>query len=364
VDFNLDETQSDLRGLAAEVLGREAATARVEAHEKSGQAYDGGAWKALAQAGLLGACLPGEAGGAGLGTVEMAVILREAGARVAPVPLLSSLVTALTIGKYGSAAQKQALAPLAEGEIVLTAALRQPGSARLADAPSVTARQADGGFLLDGRTSVVPYAAEASRVLVPARVEGGHVALFLVDPQAAAVDAVPASTAEPCGVLTFTATPAEPLGEPNAGTTAAGLRRFGLAGIVATASGGLAGALDLTTAHIKARRQFGRALAEFQAVTMQIADVYIAKRALDATMWSGAWRVDRGLDDEAELDLSVAAYTTADTALRALYTCQHLHGGLGLDVTYPLHRYFAQGKHCAHLLGGLEAQLDTIGALA
>ena len=71
-----------------------------------------------------------------------------------------------------------------------------------------------------------------------------------------------------------------------------------------------------------------------------------------------------GLPDEAELDLSVAALTTTDAVLRALYTCQHLHGGLGLDVTYPLHRYFALGKHCAHLLGGQEAWLDTIGALA
>jgi hypothetical protein len=362
VDFNLDETQSDLRGLAAEVLGREATTARLEAHEKSGQPYDSGAWKAMAQAGLLGACVPEEAGGAGLGAAEMAVILREAGARVAPVPILSSLVAALTIGRYGSAAQKAALGPLAEGEMVLAAALREPGPAGLATAPSVTARAVGGGYRLDGRTSLVPYAAESWRVVVPARADDGRAALFLVDPQAAAVRAVPTATGEPCGALALDGTPGEPLGEAD-DTTASGLRRFALAGITATASGVLAGALDLTTAHIRTRRQFGRALAEFQAVTVQIADVYIAGRALDVAVWSGAWRIDKGLTGEAELDLSIAALTTADDMLRALYTCQHLHGGVGLDVTYPLHRYFALGKHCAHLLGGVEAQLDTIGAL-
>nr|BFE83166.1 hypothetical protein GCM10020093_057670 [Planobispora longispora] len=115
MDFNLDETQEDLRKLAAELFEGEAPTSRIEAHEASGAPYDAGLWRSLAQAGLLGACLPEEAGGAGLGPVEMAVILRETGARVAPVPVLQSLVTAATIARYGSREQREALAPLAEG---------------------------------------------------------------------------------------------------------------------------------------------------------------------------------------------------------------------------------------------------------
>jgi alkylation response protein AidB-like acyl-CoA dehydrogenase len=79
-------------------------------------------------------------------------------------------------------------------------------------------------------------------------------------------------------------------------------------------------------------------------------------------MWAGVWRLAEDRDDAAEV-LAVAAWTACEGGLQALYTCQHLHGGLGLDVTYPLHRHFAWGKHYAHLLGGAEAQLDTIGAL-
>jgi alkylation response protein AidB-like acyl-CoA dehydrogenase len=123
----------------------------------------------------------------------------------------------------------------------------------------------------------------------------------------------------------------------------------------------LAGALRLTTEYIRTRKQFGRALAEFQAVTMQIADVYIAGRALDVAMWSGAWRLAEGLP--AEEDLASAAFHTSE-AVKALYTCQHLHGGLGLDVTYPLHRYFAHAKQLAHRLGSGDVQLDLIGGLA
>ena len=364
MDFELDQTQTELKDLAAEVLTREATVARLDAHDASGRPYERGIWTAMAQAGLLGACLPEEAGGAGLGAVELAVVLRETAARAAPVPALATLVAAHAIARYGTADQRAALAPVAAGDAVLTVALREPGPSGPVRPKSVIARPAGGGVhLLDGRTGAVPYAAESSRVLVPAVVASGGTGLFLVDPRtAAAVHPVPTATGEPCAALEFAAAPAEPVGEPGEAAVA-GLRRIALAGITATASGALAGALELTTEHIRTRRQFGRVLAEFQAVTMQIADVYIAGRALDVAMWSGAWRIDHDLPEEAELDLAIAAHTAADAVLGALHTCQHLHGGIGLDISYPLHRHFALGKHCAHLLGGAEAQLDTIGAL-
>lgn len=360
MDFNLDETQSDLRKLAAELLDREVSAGRLEAHEASGAPYDARLWSSLAQAGLLGACLPEEAGGAGLGPVEMAVLLREVGAHVAPVPVQQSLVAALAVARYGSREQREALAPLAEGGLVLTSALREPGR-DLGAAPAVTARRDGGGWVLDGRKSTVSYAAQASRILVPAVTDGG-VGLFLASPEAMTLRPESVSTGEPAATLILEATPGEPVGAQD-GEAFDGLRRLALAGIIAVSSGVLAGALALTTEYVRTRRQFDRALAEFQAVTMQIADVYIAGRALDVAVWSGAWRLAEGAAEEAETDLAVGALTVTDSALRALYTCQHLHGGIGLDVTYPLHRYFAWGKHHAHLLGGVEARLDTIGAL-
>ncbi|MGI5492275.1 acyl-CoA dehydrogenase family protein [Microtetraspora malaysiensis] len=355
MDFNLDETQTELRALAADVLDRTATHAEIEAHEASGLPYASEIWAAMAQAGLLGVCLPEEAGGAGLGPIEMAVILREVGAHVAPVPALSSLVAALTIGRYGTTAQKEALAPLAEGTAVLTVGLREPG-AGFAEPPTTSAR--DGR--ITGRMSMVSHAAAASRILVPAHVEGSGVGLFLVDPAAVAVQEMSLSTGEPGAVIVMDDVPGEPVGEAD-GRAYEALRLHALAGITATASGVLAGALKLTTDYIKTRRQFDRALAEFQAVTMQIADVYIAARTVDVAVWSGVWRLAEGLP--AEEDLAIAAYTASDSVVRALYTCQHLHGGMGLDVTYPLHRYFAWSKHAANLLGGAEAQLDLIGAL-
>ncbi|MEU4538560.1 acyl-CoA dehydrogenase family protein [Streptosporangium sp. NPDC023825] len=363
MDFNLDETQTDLRKLAVDLLGKEVTSARLEAHEKSGASYDTALWRSLAGTGLLGAVLPEEAGGAGLGPVEMAVVLREIGAHVAPVPAEQSLVAAQVIARYGSREQREALAPLADGEISLAVAPSEPGRdfGDLAAPPVTTARRDGAGWVLDGAKGTTPYAAQAARILVPAATATG-VGLFLVEPAQAGLRPVPTSTGEPAAALALEAVPGELVGAED-GTAADGLRRLALAGNIAVTSGVLAGALALTTEYIRTRKQFGRALAEFQAVTVQIADVYIAGRALDVAVWSGAWRLAEGADEEAEVDLAVGALTATDQALRALYTCQHLHGGIGVDVTYPLHRYFAWGKHHAHLLGGVEARLDTIGAL-
>ncbi|WP_459803473.1 acyl-CoA dehydrogenase family protein [Herbidospora sp. RD11066] len=320
MDFDLDEPQRELRTLAAGLLDKES---DPEGHEKTGEAYDARLWATMARAGLIEAGLPADGG-----PIEMAVLLREVGAHVAPVPLLPALVTGQIIGRHGSAEQKARLAAVAEGGAPFTYAVR--GEVTVA------------GGRLTGRKTQVPYAGQAASVLVTA---GNDV--WIVEPQAVAVQET---------VVTFDDAP----GELIAGA-AHELELLVRAGLTATASGVLAQALRITTEHVRTRRQFGRALAEFQAVTMQIADVYIATRVLDAAVWSSAFRLAHGLD--AERDLAVAALHTADAALKALYTCQHLHGGLGVDVSYPLHRYFAWGKDAAHTLGGAEAQLDLIGEL-
>jgi alkylation response protein AidB-like acyl-CoA dehydrogenase len=356
MDFKLDETQEELRALAADVLANEAGHERLESHEKSGRPYDERLWKALREAGLTAVCAAEHAGGAGLGPVELAVVLREAGARAAPGPLAATLVSTLAVSRHGSREQLLRVS----GTNVSTVAIKEPGRP-LAAPPTTTAEPGaggsaagasepgEGGWSVSGRKAGVAHA--EGDVLVTA-----DQGLFLVHAPPATPEF--ASTGEPTATITLDRTPAERVAGPEA---VEDVRRLYTAAAVAQASGVLAGALRLTTEYIRTRKQFGRALAEFQAVTMQIADVYIAGRALDVAMWSGAWRLADGLP--AEEDLAIAAFHASE-AVKALYTCQHLHGGLGLDVTYPLHRYFAHAKHLAHRLGGGDAQLDLIGALA
>jgi 3-oxo-4-pregnene-20-carboxyl-CoA dehydrogenase alpha subunit len=133
-----------------------------------------------------------------------------------------------------------------------------------------------------------------------------------------------------------------------------------LAGACAFGDGLLAGALTLTTRHIRERHQFGRPLATFQAVAQQIADVSIASRTLHQITLAAGWRLATGRP--AAADLAVAAYWLARELPAALRTCHHLHGGIGLDVTYPLHRYSALAKDLVRSVGGAETCLERVAA--
>jgi alkylation response protein AidB-like acyl-CoA dehydrogenase len=142
------------------------------------------------------------------------------------------------------------------------------------------------------------------------------------------------------------------------GATAEDVDRFAIVGAAAVADGVLAGALALTAAHLRSRQQFGRPLATFQAVAQQVADVYVTARTVHLAAVSAAWRLDAGRD--AGDDLAVAAYWLAAELPKALQACHHLHGGLGVDITYPLHRYYSHAKDLARFVGGAAYRLDRV----
>ena len=200
MDFELDERHSDLRALAAGLLDRVAEVGAAAVRQAAGpdgggrsrrgarrcgrrrRRYDVAAWKAMAQAGLLDACLPAESGGAGLGTVGMAVLLREVGAHVADVPAFATLALgAFPLARHGTPRQRELLRAVADGELVLTGAVREPGNFA---APRTVARPSGAGYTLEGVKTAVPYAQEAAVILVPATVPGVGTGVFLVPPDA------------------------------------------------------------------------------------------------------------------------------------------------------------------------------------
>lgn len=312
MDFALDDTQQAVADLTRDILAR-------EPDPES-------AWKALAHAGLLA--------GEGLGVLETAVVLTEIGRAAVTLPALSTLALGvLPITRHGSPEQQELLAPVAAGERLLTAALRG----------SVTAA----GNLLSGKAIGVPNAATAHRILVPA----GDI-VFLVAPEDVALTRTYSASGNPEFTVVLTDTPGEQLCGTN------DLRRFALAGACAYGDGLLAGALALTATHVRTREQFGKPLATFQAVAQQIADVYIASRTLHLAAWSAIWRLAEGKDPDQ--DLAVAAYWLAEEAMPALHTCHHLHGGVGVDASYALHRYYSTTKDLVRLLGGPEHRLAAV----
>jgi hypothetical protein len=180
----------------------------------------------------------------------------------------------------------------------------------------------------------VLYAGEAARVLVTVSFAGGGTGVVVVDPAGEGVTLVrtPSASGEPEYALRLDGAPVLTA----LSAQSRDLERLATAGGCALADGALAGALALTTSYIAQRQQFGRALAQFQAVSQQIADVYIASRTLHLITMSALWRLETGRDPDD--DLHVAADWVRDTAQPAVLICHHLHGGIGVDVSYPLHR--------------------------
>jgi alkylation response protein AidB-like acyl-CoA dehydrogenase len=353
MDFDLTESQQEIARLAADVLA----------------AAD--PWKELARSGLLALAVPDELGGDGLGIVHIAVLLTEVGRRAVPVPALATLMNGvMPIARWGDANLQRALLPAAAaGELVLTAAIRERGDptpgtpATIADVagPAGAPHPHSAGLAtpshphaarpatVSGVKVGVPYAAEASRILVPVSFVAGGTGVVLVDPAADGVTLTrtPTSSGEPEYTLRLDKAPvAEVLGAPDVRD----LYRLAVAGACCLADGALAGALALTTTHVASRRQFGRPLAEFQAVSQQIADVYIASRTLHLATLSACWRLDTGRD--ADTDLDVAAWWVTEEAVNAVMSCHHLHGGIGVDVSYPLHRFSSMIRDLARFLGG------------
>jgi 3-oxo-4-pregnene-20-carboxyl-CoA dehydrogenase alpha subunit len=325
--------------------------------------YDRALWKELGQAGLLGLALPAWLGGDGLGVMDVAVLLTEVGRRAVRVPALATLVMgALPIARWGGRdVQEALLTGVATGDVVLTAAVREPSDPTPCS-PVTTARARDGSGTVSGVKVGVPHCAAARWILVPASFGSGGTGVVVVDPSAGGVTMrrTPSSAGGPEYTLRLDEAPiTHVLGEAD-GRVLADLYQLTIAGACCLADGALAAALALTTAHVGSREQFGRPLAAFQAVAQQIADVYIASRTLHLAAVSACWRLDTGR--EAGGDIDVAAYWLAEQAPRALRICHHLHGGTGMDVRYPLHRYSAFVKDLVRLVGGADHRLDRLGA--
>jgi alkylation response protein AidB-like acyl-CoA dehydrogenase len=202
----------------------------------------------------------------------------------------------------------------------------------------------------------VPYAAAARWILVPASSVSGPV-VTVVEPDADGLSCQRTRTSS--GLPEYTLRLEDtPVLHVLAGCAVAQLYQLAMAGACAVADGVVAAALELTTEHVRTREQFGRPLATFQAVAGQIADVYATARTLHLAAMSACWRLDTGRD--AGRDADVAAYWLAQHGPAALRTCHHLHGGLGMDISYPLPRYSALMTDLVALVGGADHRLDQL----
>jgi alkylation response protein AidB-like acyl-CoA dehydrogenase len=372
MDFTFNDEQTAVREAVQGIFSGLVTPDRVQEVEATEDRVDRELWAELARADLLGLAVPDTYGGGGYGMVELCLLLEAQGAVVAPVPLWATLVLgALPVAEFGSDALRSALLPgVVAGDVILTAALADVaddiavgGEGR----PAVTATPgSDGGLVLTGTAFAVPYAHVATRVLVPVATDAG-VVVAAVDPTAAGVTLEGAVTTNrevhPHLHLAGVAVAVDDLLAGGDAARGAEVRDWILerawTGLCALQVGIAESAVAQTAEYLNTRQQFGLPLATFQATKMRAADAAIDTEAIRVTTWQAAWRLDNGLD--ARRAVNVASWFAAESGQRVVFATQHLHGGMGADISYPIHRYFLWGKQIELLLGSPSAQLARLG---
>lgn len=403
MDFELSEADRTVRDLAAQVLGDLSTHERLRELSREGDGIDQKAWAALASTGVVGAALPEAHGGLGLDFMAPALVLEQVGYHASPVPLLSTAVMgAMPIAAFGTPDQQSRWLPsIADGSLLACAALPLDPAGPLTDEDAdaeagvgagtadsagtqaavgvgaltdrrltVTARpDGRGGWTLHGAVGLVIGGLDAGLALVPARLDGeGGTGVFCVvtDADGLRVEPVEVTTGRTEARFGFdgvTVEAGDRLG--GAGADGAEIADFielrTSAGLCMLMAGAARAAIKLAAAYTKQRHQFDRPIATFQAVSQRAGDSYIDAEAIALTAYQAAWRIAAGL--EARHQTAIAKYWASEGGFRVVHAAVHVHGGVGVDRDYPLHRHFLLARWAELALGHAETQLATLGRL-
>lgn len=389
MDFELGEEEQAIRDLTAQVLDDMSSHERLKALAADGDHVDCKAWAALAGTGVVGASVPEAYGGLGLGFLATAVALEEVGRRASPVPLLATAVMgAMPIAAYGTQSQRAAWLPgIADGSMLACAALAEDGTT--AGEPTTMARIATdrngptpdgdgsapgrgvlghdgGGYVLDGTKVLVAGGLDADIALVPARLDDGGVGVFIVptDAEGLEVRPVEVTTGRPEARFELSGVRVGPDALLGGGASEGAeivrfIERHANVGLCMMMAGAARAAIEMAADYTKQRHQFDRPIATFQAVSQRAGDSYIDAEAIWLTAYQAAWRLSAGLP--ADREIAIAKYWACEGGYRVVHAAVHVHGGVGVDRDYPLHRHFLAARHMELTLGHAEEQLADLG---
>jgi 3-oxocholest-4-en-26-oyl-CoA dehydrogenase beta subunit len=361
MDFTPTEASTDLGGLVRTISESIVTPEHQRALDKLDERFDRDLWTKLIEADILSTTAPESLGGGGFGVLEQAAALTALGRQLSAVPYLESAVLAAgALEKFGSSElQQQWAVPAINGSTIVTVAL--DGEMGQGPVQATSSGDPDGaGVRLTGTRTQVAYGPVADAFLVPADT-GTETRVYLI------------TAADPGVTLTALDTTGHgTVGHLELdGTAVDGSRVVGgrevldwltvhtALGRTAFQLGVLERALELTALYAREREQFDRPIGSFQAVSARLADGYIDVKALRSTLTQAAWRLSEDLP--ADIDVASAAFWAADAGHRVAHTAVHVHGGVGIDIDHPVHRYFLAAKQTEFALGGATGQLLRIG---
>ncbi|MBU0538156.1 MAG: acyl-CoA/acyl-ACP dehydrogenase [Gammaproteobacteria bacterium] len=367
MDFGFSEQQRDVQNLARQILSDNVTAEKLSQYDDyKAERFDRELWQKLADAGLMGVAIDEEFGGMGFGFFELGLLVEEAGRTIAPLPLISHLISAaLPIQQFASQTQKQVWLPkVASGEILLTAALSEAYNDDPAQ-PYLTLAKADGSdLLLSGEKTNVPFAHIADRILLAAKTSDG-VAVVLLDPKAEGVSlsAQQVTTYEPQYVVSLNNVRIGAGDILASGTEGQALMQWIAERTTVALCAHQLGASDkvmrMSASYTAERKQFGVLISTFQAVGHRAANCFIDVECLRLNTYQAISRLDGCLD--ATNEVQIAKIWAGDVGHRVSYAAQHLHGGTGIDRDYPLWRYCTWLRHNEMALGSSAKTLAKLG---
>ncbi|PSL10842.1 alkylation response protein AidB-like acyl-CoA dehydrogenase [Marinobacterium halophilum] len=356
MDFTLTEDQRAISDMAQGLFEDFCTDERMREFDQSGETIMQDLWQTCVQTGLHSLYIPEDFGGSGLGMTELMLVLEAQGRGLGMVPLWRHQVAATALATFAGDHFSTLVQAAATADTVLTLGLSE--SVKVTGL-GLAAVPEGSGWRVDGTAYAVPCALEASLALVLVNTEEGvRPACINLDSENVQVRGGVSTHGESvadlvCEGLSLPADALLPL------DAVEWLESRAIACMASLQMGVSAEQIRRTAEYVSERVQFDRKIAQFQAVQMTMADCQIATEALRTCLWQLCYRIDHGMPAAAE------ALSTAWHAVEAGHfvghKAQHVHGGIGVDLTYPIHRFLYWSRALSVGLGGNRATLERLG---
>ena len=357
MDFQLSEDQRAFAETASALFGEHCSDDALRAHDVSGTPFMQQLWPACVDMGLHGIVVPEADGGLGLGMTELMGVLVAQGAALALVPLWEHQLAATALARFGNEeARSRLLAAAVDGSVMWTVSLAALADARGA---GLHLTHTSAGLRLDGQVAAVPLGDQARYALLGVDDDGGS-RLVVLDLERPGVQRRTGLSQHHLGVADLLLSEVA-LGDdaPLAPGAYAWFEPRAIACLASLQLGVTQEQLRRTVEYVGERKQFGRPIGSFQLVAGALADAYIGMEALRSALWQLLYRLDAGLG---ALPQALAVRSQAcDLGHVAGHKAQHLHGGVGVDVSHPMHRFLYWSRALGAALGGSEAHLARLG---
>jgi alkylation response protein AidB-like acyl-CoA dehydrogenase len=350
LNFDLTDEQQMLQAAAREFLAARLKSERIRKLAESDDAFDEDLWREVSELNWPGLMVSEKYGGQELGTIELAVLMEQLGYALAPGPILSSMLAAIELETAATDEQKERyLAPLASGEQRGTLALWDAGAGWSPEDVTLEPESSNGGYVLRGEKLFVHDAARADFFVVGATGDRR----FIVERDAAGVSIVPTPVIDATRKQYAVKLDGVKVGDDAAfgGEDAlAPARVRAYVALAAELTGIAQRALEWAVDYAKERKQFGRPIGSYQAVSHRCAQMLLETESARSATYYAAWAADNQ-PEIAELASSMAKAYASDAGTRVTGASLQVHGGIGFTWEHDLHLWLKRASADAVTFG-------------